>query len=250
MCAERRESWGPKGGSRRISAHLPVSTAPAFGPFRPPELLPGAFVSTPELILIYNLCLSPLLVTFIGAFSLFLFWNSKILEMVIHLHILLDKETIYLWGILKTTKHDVFLFPFQRLRYHGHYYHCWHHYRHHHHSHCWHPYGPHWHHQHLCNFTIIITITVVNIITTTIIIISSSPSLLLTSLPSPSSSDHHHHQQQQQNLFFKPNIIGRNSLWNKIKGRVSLPLKKQEFQKRHIFLLYWLCQSLWLCGSQ
>ena len=24
----------------------------------------------------------------------------------------------------------------------------------------------------------------------------------------------------------------------------------REFQKKHIFLLYWLCQSLWLCGSQ
>ena len=26
--------------------------------------------------------------------------------------------------------------------------------------------------------------------------------------------------------------------------------KKQEFQKKHLFLLYWLCQSLWLCESQ
>ena len=26
--------------------------------------------------------------------------------------------------------------------------------------------------------------------------------------------------------------------------------KAKEFQKKHIFLLYWLCQSLWLCGSQ
>ena len=26
--------------------------------------------------------------------------------------------------------------------------------------------------------------------------------------------------------------------------------KAREFQKKHIFLLYWLCQSLWLCGSQ
>ena len=26
--------------------------------------------------------------------------------------------------------------------------------------------------------------------------------------------------------------------------------KKQEFQKKHLFLLYWLCQSLWLCGPQ
>ena len=24
----------------------------------------------------------------------------------------------------------------------------------------------------------------------------------------------------------------------------------REFQKKHLFLLYWLCQSLWLCGSQ
>ena len=23
----------------------------------------------------------------------------------------------------------------------------------------------------------------------------------------------------------------------------------REFQKKHLFLLYWLCQSLWLCGS-
>ena len=26
--------------------------------------------------------------------------------------------------------------------------------------------------------------------------------------------------------------------------------KGREFWKKHIFLLYWLCQSLWLCGSQ
>ena len=26
--------------------------------------------------------------------------------------------------------------------------------------------------------------------------------------------------------------------------------KKQEFQKKHLLLLYWLSQSLWLCGSQ
>jgi len=26
--------------------------------------------------------------------------------------------------------------------------------------------------------------------------------------------------------------------------------KAREFQKKHLFLLYWLCQSLWLCGSQ
>ena len=25
--------------------------------------------------------------------------------------------------------------------------------------------------------------------------------------------------------------------------------KAREFQKKHLFLLYWLCQSLWLCGS-
>ena len=26
--------------------------------------------------------------------------------------------------------------------------------------------------------------------------------------------------------------------------------KAREFQKKHLFLLYQLCQSLWLCGSQ
>ena len=26
--------------------------------------------------------------------------------------------------------------------------------------------------------------------------------------------------------------------------------KARVFQKKHLFLLYWLCQSLWLCGSQ
>ena len=26
--------------------------------------------------------------------------------------------------------------------------------------------------------------------------------------------------------------------------------KESSFQKKHLFLLYWLCQSLWLCGSQ
>ena len=27
-------------------------------------------------------------------------------------------------------------------------------------------------------------------------------------------------------------------------------LKTQESSEKHLFLLYWLCQSLWLCGSQ
>ena len=27
-------------------------------------------------------------------------------------------------------------------------------------------------------------------------------------------------------------------------------VKTREFQKKYLFLLYWLCQSLWLCGSQ
>ena len=26
--------------------------------------------------------------------------------------------------------------------------------------------------------------------------------------------------------------------------------KKQESSRKHLFLFYWLCQSLWLCGSQ
>ena len=26
--------------------------------------------------------------------------------------------------------------------------------------------------------------------------------------------------------------------------------RPREFQKKHLFLLYWLCQSLWLCGPQ
>ena len=26
--------------------------------------------------------------------------------------------------------------------------------------------------------------------------------------------------------------------------------KARKFQKKHLLLLYWLCQSLWLCGSQ
>ena len=26
--------------------------------------------------------------------------------------------------------------------------------------------------------------------------------------------------------------------------------KARVFQKKHLFLLYWLCQNLWLCGSQ
>ena len=26
--------------------------------------------------------------------------------------------------------------------------------------------------------------------------------------------------------------------------------KAREFQKKYVFLLYWLCQSLWVCGSQ
>ena len=26
--------------------------------------------------------------------------------------------------------------------------------------------------------------------------------------------------------------------------------KAREFQKKHLFLLFWLCQSLWQCGSQ
>ena len=26
--------------------------------------------------------------------------------------------------------------------------------------------------------------------------------------------------------------------------------KTREFQKKYLLLLYWLCQSFWLCGSQ
>ena len=35
-------------------------------------------------------------------------------------------------------------------------------------------------------------------------------------------------------------------------GSLLSPLleKAREFQKKHLFLLYWLRQSLWLCGSQ
>ena len=61
--------------------------------------------------------------------------------------------------------------------------------------------------------------------------------------------------------------LGFNSTWTKkfqmfnldlekaeeseIKLRTSAGLsKKQEFQKKHLFLLYWLCRSLWLCESQ
>ena len=29
----------------------------------------------------------------------------------------------------------------------------------------------------------------------------------------------------------------------------SVLSKKQESSRKHLFLLYWLCQSLWLCGS-
>ena len=27
-------------------------------------------------------------------------------------------------------------------------------------------------------------------------------------------------------------------------------VKSREFQKKHLFLIHWLCESLWLCGSQ
>ena len=39
----------------------------------------------------------------------------------------------------------------------------------------------------------------------------------------------------------EPQIIA-NSCW--------IIQKAREFQKKHLFLLYWLCQSLGLCGSQ
>ena len=29
-----------------------------------------------------------------------------------------------------------------------------------------------------------------------------------------------------------------------------LIMRAREFQKKHLLLLYWLCQTLWLCGSQ
>ena len=61
--------------------------------------------------------------------------------------------------------------------------------------------------------------------------------------------------------------LGFNSTWTKNfqifkldlekeeEPEIKLPTtagswKKQEISRKHLFLLYWLCQSLWLCGSQ
>ena len=35
-----------------------------------------------------------------------------------------------------------------------------------------------------------------------------------------------------------------------IKLPTSVGSSKKRVQEKHLFLLYWLCQSLWLCGSQ
>ena len=50
-----------------------------------------------------------------------------------------------------------------------------------------------------------------------------------------------------------------NYFWNTLEKaeepEIKLPTssgssKKQEVSEKHLFLLYWLCQSLWLCGPQ
>ena len=38
--------------------------------------------------------------------------------------------------------------------------------------------------------------------------------------------------------------------WDQIANIRWIIEKAREFQKNHLFLLYWLSQSLWLCGSQ
>ena len=70
---------------------------------------------------------------------------------------------------------------------------------------------------------------------------------------------------KQCSKFSKPGFSNRwtvNSLMFKLvlekaeEREIQLPtsvglLKKPEIsRKKHLFLLYWLCQSLWLCGSQ
>ena len=36
----------------------------------------------------------------------------------------------------------------------------------------------------------------------------------------------------------------------KLSTSVGSQKKQENFRKKHLLLLYWLCQSLWLCGSQ
>ena len=74
-----------------------------------------------------------------------------------------------------------------------------------------------------------------------------------------------HILEKQCSKFSKP---GFNSTWTVNFQMFKLPFRKgwgtrdqitnihwiikkaREFQKKHLFLLYWLHQSLWLCGSQ
>ena len=38
--------------------------------------------------------------------------------------------------------------------------------------------------------------------------------------------------------------------WHQISNICWIIKKNQRVPEKHLFLLYWLCQSLWLCGSQ
>ena len=58
--------------------------------------------------------------------------------------------------------------------------------------------------------------------------------------------------QQYMNMNFQ---MFKVDLEKSVEPEIKLPTfielwKKQESSKKHPFLLYWLCQSLWPCGSQ
>ena len=79
----------------------------------------------------------------------------------------------------------------------------------------------------------------------TIVLISHASKVILKILQAKLQQDVDHKLPDVQSGFRK----GRGTR-DQIANIRWIIEKAREFQKKHLFLLYWLCQRLWLCGSQ
>ena len=78
----------------------------------------------------------------------------------------------------------------------------------------------------------------------TIALISNASKVMLKISPSQTSTVHEPWTSRGSNLFLKRQRNLRSNCQHPLDHR-----KSKRVIKKHLFLLYWLCQSLWLCGS-
>ena len=81
--------------------------------------------------------------------------------------------------------------------------------------------------------------------TLTIALISHTSKVMLKILQARLQQYMHHELPDVQAGFRK----GRGTR-DQIANICWIIKKAREFQKKHLFMLYWLCPNLWLCGSQ